>query len=135
MKDLDLLVGRKILSAKINDEYDLVVLETDKGPLNLSWYGDCCAHCYLAHVSGSDELIGSTVLSVENTKWNYIRNTPDLVRDECSDVTENMGTSVKTNSGYITFETRLEHNGYYGGTINITEESIETKHMSSLKDF
>lgn len=114
--EMENLVGRKVLSAKINKEKNLIVLETDKHSLYLTWEGDCCADCYLAHVSGSDALIGATIIEANNTSWRVIKE-----QHEC-EVTESMGTRIKTDKGYVTFETRLEHNGYYSGNILISDE-------------
>lgn len=111
------LVGKKVLSAKINSTNDIVALDTDKGTLYLSWYGDCCAHCFLANVSGVDALIGSTILEAQNTDWTYVKRNEDDY-----DVTETMGTKLKTTKGYVDFESRVEHNGYYGGSLEVSEK-------------
>lgn len=118
MRDLgtEALVGRKILNASINEHKDLVVLETDKGILYLTWEGDCCATCYIEHLSGSEALVDSTILEVYHSKWKSIKDDED-------DVIESMGTNIKTTKGYVTFETRLEHNGYYSGTILVSDKA------------
>lgn len=114
---IESLVGRKILSAKINSEKDAMLLETDEGNFFLNWEGDCCAHCYIAHINGANLLVGSTVLSAENTEWS------DLSRNEEDyDVVETMGTKLKTTNGYVDIETRVSHNGYYGGMVNVNRE-------------
>ncbi len=135
------IIGRKIISASINDEKDFVILETKSGPLYLTWTGDCCAHCYLANVSGSELLIGSTILEAENMEWKDVKRD----EEEC-EVIESMGTKIKTSRGYVNFESRLKHNGYYGGQINISSSTPLNQYggerdnwnkeiLSSLKDF
>lgn len=119
MKDegINTLVGRKIHSAKIDDEKQLVAISTDKGMLYLSWVGECCAVCYLAHVSGIDSLIGSTIISAENSEW----------KREVGggyEVIESMGTNIKTDKGYVTFETRLDHSGYYSGSLLVSSHKF-----------
>lgn len=114
--DIDSLVGRKILHAKINDQRDLVILDTDKGPLFLSWVGDCCAHCYLENISGSENLKDATILSAENAEWKDVTK-----NEEDYEVIESMGTNIKTTKGYITFESRVSHNGFYGGRIEVSD--------------
>lgn len=133
------LVGLTIQSAEINEEHDLVRLETDKGVLFLNWYGDCCANCFLANVQGAENLIGATVLEAENMEWEDISNK----NEEYSDVLESMGTKIKTTKGHVTFETRVSHNGYYGGTLSVTELPIDQYNcvreeftlLCPLKDF
>lgn len=138
--DLKVLVGRTVTEAFINQDRDYVMLHTTTGPLFLTWVGDCCAHCYLAHVSGADVLVGAAISDAYNTEW---------AREERSDydVIESMGTTIKTNKGYVTFESRVEHNGYYGGSLLISgDEPLDQYHypkyewdekpeMKTLEDF
>lgn len=133
------LVGRTILSAFINDSKDAVLLKTDDGDYYLRWEGDCRANCFIAHINGAEFLIGSTILSAENSEWS------DLNRNEDDyEVLETMGTKFKTSKGYVDIETRVSHDGYYGGMINISKEGyidsyhcfIEVKDVTKpLKDF
>lgn len=137
--DINSLVGRKILNAFINSDKDAVVLKTDEGDFFLKWEGDCCAQCYIAHINGSDLLIGATILEAENTEWS------DLKKDKDNyEVLETMGTKFKTTKGYVDIETRVSHNGFYGGMINVSKEGyidayscfIEVNDVKEpLKDF
>ncbi len=142
MKDLGIeaLIGRKVLSASINAKNDLVVLDTDKGNLYLTWEGDCCAKCFLANINGSENLIDAKILKVENKEW-------DATQVDEFEVIESMGTTIKTDKGFVDLETRLEHNGYYGGEILVSDdEPMDTYHspryennklpkLKKLKDF
>lgn len=110
----EVLVGKKVLSAKINAEKDMVVLETDSGTYYLSWDGECCSKCFIQHFNGADYLIGSTIASVEHSQWTTLKDNDDF------NVLESMGTKIKTDKGYVDIETRLSHNGYYSGEIKIS---------------
>ena len=132
------LIGCKVEKAEINKENNLVVLTTDKGSFYLSFQGDCCAQCYLAHANGVDNLVGSTINDVEQSEW---------VSDDTEDysVTETMGVKLTTSKGYVDFETRVEHNGYYGGYILVDQVGpldqynsylyINPLELVTLKDF
>jgi len=109
------LAGKKVISASINDDKDVIVLQTETGPLYLSWVGNCCSHCYLAHISGAENLTGSTILNIENAEWTQ------PFEEEGYEVTQTMGSKIMTSNGYVDFETRLDHNGYYSGKIRISE--------------
>jgi hypothetical protein len=129
------LVGKQITSAVINRTKDLVILGCPDGDLFLSWLGDCCAHCYLANVSGIDELIGSTITEARHSQW---QDTNSLF-PRGDDVIESMGTTLKTTKGYVTFESRVEHNGYYGGYIEISQDEPlgqynEVRQIDSIMD-
>lgn len=111
--DIEALIGLVIREAKINEEKDLIILDTNKGLRYLTWEGECCSVCFLAHVSGADNLIGAEILDVYESEWKEVSS-----NDE--ETLESMGINIKTNKGYITFETRLEHNGAYSGDILIS---------------
>lgn len=115
-EEMNILVGRKVFDVKINEQKDYVYILTDKGPLHLTWVGDCCAHCFIAHIDGSEFLKNSKIIEIETAEW---------IREETDDfeVKDSMGTKIKTDKGYITIETRLEHNGYYGGEILISSKA------------
>lgn len=134
MEDLGIksLVNREVVDAEINDEHDIVVLTTKTGTLYLTWSGDCCARCFLANVNNSDALIGSTIISVEHTEWNTLKESdPDNY-----EVKESMGTTIKTTRGTVTFESRLEHNGYYSGYIQVSDIGPKDEiALQPLKDF
>jgi hypothetical protein len=127
MKDLgvEALVGRHVVSAKINEGKDAVILETKTGNLYLSWVGDCCASCFIEHFNGVEFLIDATILSAENTEWSYLKRNEDDY-----DVIETMGTKIKTNKGYVDIETRVSHNGYYGGMINVSDDDFIDQYSS-----
>lgn len=141
MKNLEMsdLVGKKVLSATVNSEKDYVKLETDNGAYYLTWNGDCCSRCYIASASGTDALIDATILEVRDDEWKTIKDS-DL------EVINSMGTTIKTDRGYVTLETRLEHNGYYSGRIDVSKEGPVDQYndldedrdeygMKPLKDF
>lgn len=129
------LIGKNINGAEISGDHELVVLDTDDGKYYLTWHGDCCARCFLANVSGVVHLIDSTILDVENKEWVEIESND-------YDVLESMGTKINTSKGYVDLESRLSHNGYYGGWVEVTKEipsyrlaSEQLKTMKPLTDF
>lgn len=125
------LIGLTVKSALINGSKDVVVLETDKGKITLAWEGDCCASCYLANFNGIDALIGAIITEVEHSQW-------EIINDLDYNVLESMGTKIKTNKGYVDFETRVEHNGYYGGYLNVykqPEHDLDLSEFKPLDDF
>ncbi len=138
---IESLVGKKVIDAVINEDKNIIVLETNSGFLFLSWVGDCCAECYLAHINGAENLIGGLILEANNSEWS------DVSRNEEYEVIESMGTNIKTDKGYVTFESRVSHNGYYGGRINVSDMCPADQYswqrvtdpseleLQSLKDF
>lgn len=116
--EIEELVGRKITKAEINSGHNDVRLETEKGALFLSWNGDCCSKCYLYHIEGSENLKDAEILEAED--MTFSEKTRPEEGSWSPRVVESMGTRLKTTKGYVTFESRLEHNGYYGGRVSLT---------------
>ena len=90
---------------------------TDAGDFVATSNGDCCARCYVQHVSGSDALApGATVRSVEDIE------APPVPKDADSYVvSDTWGHRITTDKGVCTIEMRVDHNGYYGGSLDLTE--------------
>ncbi len=95
--------------------------------------GDCCAHCYIQHVSGSEALENAEIYEVES-----IDSTPAMQaedRDDSCDVSESWGYRFKTSRGYATIEMRVDHNGYYGGSLYCNPCSKIPENAKRLDDF
>lgn len=119
------LVGRKVKKASINAEKDCVVLDCEDGRLYLTWVGDCCAHCYLVHVNGIDNLFAETITAADHSEWTDVSS-----REDGCEVVESLGTKIITTKGFVDFESRLKHNGYYGGRICISDDEPMDQYSS-----
>ena len=92
-----------------------IALNTDMGWLRLTPEGECCANCFIQHISLADALQGAKVTLVE----------PILeVEKERGDgpgdgYAEQWGHRIHTTKGTCTIEMRVEHNGYYGGMLKV----------------
>lgn len=127
--DMGNLIGKKVTKAFIDDKKTSVILQLEEEIIQLTWQGDCCAICFLAHVNGIENLINSKIVYIQNTEWKPI------IYEDC-DVVEQMGTNIKTDKGFVDFESRLEHNGYYGGGIEINKiDAIPNEDYTEIKDF
>lgn len=126
---IDVLVGKKIYNAWINEEKDLVILGTDEGYYWLTWTGDCCARCYLAHVNNPEALVNAKITEVTNSEWiEDTSSTEDALVDT-------MGTQIVTTKGHITFESRLENGSYhYSGELNISDHGPLGQYQSFNND-
>lgn len=127
--NLDKLVGLKIISAEINKGNDFIKLHTNEGLLFMNFTGECCAVCFIAHINGSEFLKGSAILSVEQTEWKTIKN------DEEESITiETMGATIKTSKGTVSIETRVEHNGFYSGNVNISKDYATDLYRPTIEE-
>jgi hypothetical protein len=96
---------------------DDLFVETSDGSFRLSPWGDCCSSCYVQHVSGTDALAeGAVVAYVED-----IDVEPRAEDEDCGgEVVDTWGHRITTSKGVCSIEMRLEHNGYYGGALQVT---------------
>lgn len=107
------MIGATILAATKDDE-DLLFM-TDRGLYKASPYGDCCANCYVQHISGTDALApGAVITGVEDIEL------PPVPDDEQNDVSDVWGHRIVTDKGICSIEMRVDHNGYYGGSLDVT---------------
>ena len=119
------LIGQRINGIFVNEDHNQVAFRTTEGRyLGFFTCGDCCNTVYINHLSGADVvgkgnsfdlLRGALVLGVEEKEW---------VQQESDgyDVIEDGFFTIQTDRGYIDFEVRNEHNGYYGGHIEEDED-------------
>jgi hypothetical protein len=130
MDNLRGLVGRTILQARKAPSGELFLSLSGGEAIKLVPYGDCCSHCYIQHVSGADALQGGTVARVED-----IASDPtDAERAAASEVVDGFGHRITTNHGVCTIDMRLEHNGYYGGSLDVMMSDGTDGHPQ-LEDF
>lgn len=89
----------------------VVVLEFDGGiKVQTSAFGDCCSSAFVQHVCYSEALTDATV-----TKLEPLETMP--VEWSASESVGGWGLRIHTTRGICNIECRLEHNGYYSGTI------------------
>lgn len=127
MSVLNRLVGKRINGIFLNEDKTRVVFRTiEDERIGFYVYGDCCNTVYINHFQGIDVvgegnafdlLRGALVTAVEEKEWVAIEEEQDedSWHDEC---VEDGFFTIRTNRGYIDFEVRNEHNGYYSGHID-----------------
>ena len=81
----------------------------------------------MQHVEGADSLLGAFVHSVEDISL------PD-VEDPC-DVSDVWGHKVRIDKGYFVIEMRVDHNGYYGGSLYFSKVKTIPDNAYALVDF
>jgi hypothetical protein len=119
--ELTSLINKTLNKAFINDDNDLILLDVGSGDdrriLYLTFSGDCCAKCFVAHVSGVPSR-KVTIKQAYTTEW---VDKSSWFKKDTDDVVESMGLTLVTTEGTMTIETRVEHNGYYGGNVELSD--------------
>ena len=146
MTDLNRLVGKRINGIFLNEDNTQVVFRTIEDEcIGFYVHGDCCNTVYINHFQGVDVigegntfdiLRGALVTAVEEKEWVAIDDSEqdeDVWSDEC---VEDGFFTIRTNRGYIDFEVRNEHNGYYSGHLSDWDDAVDlTKLQPLTKDF
>lgn len=107
--DMDLLLGRVITTAVIDDD-TLKVEFSDGSKFTLRDAGQSC--CEYRHLTCDDDpasLIGGCIVSMIEKPG------PSLKEDDSYTEHDTMFLEVQSTNGFITMCTHNEHNGYYGG--------------------
>lgn len=114
--NLHTLIGKTIHQVTILDG-DLFFI-TDGGTYKAAPDGDCCANCYIQHLAYSEALApGAVVTAIEDVEL-----PPDPESDPDNDyVIDVWGHRIITTKGTCTIEMRVDHNGFYGGTLEVTQ--------------
>jgi hypothetical protein len=119
--ELTSLVNKELNGALINQDNDLILLdvgsEESRRILYLTFSGDCCAKCFVAHVNGVPKR-KAVIFGAHTTEW---VEKSSWFKKDTDDVVETMGLTLITSEGTMTIETRVEHNGYYGGNVELSD--------------
>ena len=138
MASLRDLVGKRINGIFINEDRTRFAFRTIEEEF-IGFYvcGDCCNTVYLNHFQGRDVigegttfdlLRGALVTAVEEKDWVNV-DVPDTY-----DVIEDGFFTIRTDRGYIDFEVRNEHNGYYSGHVEEWDDVV-LDGLVPLEDF
>lgn len=124
---LQSLVGAKMIAARWDGENLYFV--TDRGTFKGRPEGDCCAHCYVQHVSGTDALAEGAIVNATE----LIGGTS--TQAEYGDVSDTWGHRIRTSKGICSIEMRVDHNGYYGGALEFGRCDSAPVAAKPLDDF
>lgn len=116
-EDFKELIDKKIINVYLNDVRNILLFEDSNNILySYECYGDCCAISYIASFSNIQALLGEIIFKVD-LKESKREGIEDGVIDTCF-------YTISTNKGFIDFDLRTEHNGYYYGWIEYNPNLI-----------
>jgi hypothetical protein len=110
------LIGHIIQKIEIDDDGERMIITTDSRRFTYAAAGDCCAVAYLILPTLDDiqTVIKQKVIAVD------VRDFRRTDKGLC-DVTDTEFYSIQTHNGDLDLELRTDHNGYYGGWLELTE--------------
>lgn len=120
------LIGERINGILLNDDKNRLIVRTINGQ-EFHYYtsGDCCNTVWINHMTGVnvlgegntfDILRGALVTGAEDKGW----GDNQVIEGEW-DVIQDGFFTLKTDRGYIDFEVRNSHNGYYGDSFEFSD--------------
>jgi tricorn protease-like protein len=104
------LVGVTVLAVEYTDE--VITLFAEDAEYHLIAYGDCCALAYYEKPDGIDEFAGRKILKAEEKDY-------DSLYAFDGDSHDLYFYTLSTMSMDLDITLHLEHNGYYGGHIEV----------------
>jgi len=122
IEDLKDFTGKVICGVFINPDKTAMRIEfSDGSAVHLECYADCCSETWIEHVTGARDIIGASIVAVEEKELGSGIPT----RQECDEV---YSTTIKTGGNYgewMAIEYRNSSNGYYGGSIDASVAPAE----------
>lgn len=124
-----LLVGKTINSIEVSVSKDWVKFNCKEGIFYAYCTADCCSETWIEHMSIPDRINEFLVESVEEIELGEGIGT----RQEYDKL---YGVKLKSSKRYedIFIEFRNSSNGYYGGSINFTDDPKKFRHGSTNFD-
>lgn len=126
------LLGRKVLTLLINPDHTYMRFNTDEGSFDFYCYADCCSESFINHVNCIEDLLGDTVLEVDEVDmFKALGITPEPTKQEYDDV---LTYRIRTPKGVCALEFRNSSNGYYGGSLEFVEEQYYLEYANHIEE-
>lgn len=122
---IEALVDRTIVGIRRDADGEVLVLDTDAGPVSLRTEGDCCSHSYWQHAASVGAVLGQVVTRTVERE--------ELVEDDGE--TKLCGYEIHTAKGTLVLELRNDSNGYYGGWCVVTQDDDTRATAVVVEDF
>lgn len=124
---------RDLVGLKINKAYrtpEGFVLDTSMGTLVAYPEGDCCSQCSITDMCFTEALEGAIIKEIEDMSL------PAPAAQSGDDVVDVWGHRIHTDKGICTIGMRLDHNGYYGGSLHFSKQNnMDLSTLAKLEDF
>ena len=128
------MIGKTVSKMDMNAEKNVIRFTlTDGAVINASAVGDCCSSSWFEHLEGDEALIGHPILRVIDREM-----PPDddkTAAPEYGNLIQFYGWTLETERGRFDIEMRNESNGYYGGSIIISDVISDSYHCESDEPF
>lgn len=135
------LIGKSINGIFIGNDNWTIVFRTNEGKyFRYDTQNDCCNSVWINHISGVsligegnifDIMAGVVVTGAEDKGW-----TENRFEEDGHEAVQDGFFTLHTERGYIDFEVRNSHNGYYGGSFDaVTEVDLDSiKDLTEVKE-
>ena len=108
------LGGRTLRSLSVASDSSHVTAHLDDGEVEIWARGDCCAHAYIESLN----ITGSMPAII--TDWVEKGYTDGVEGSGPYGEYQDVGFyEIRTSTGFIQIELRVDHNGYYGGWLSL----------------
>lgn len=128
MSDITILIGHTIKDIKLNQQKfnnSITFITSENQKLVFDAYAMCCSESWIESVEGAENLIGQEVLSINEKE--------DEEKKGHMDYVQLLNIDINTCKGTCTIEFRNNHNGYYGGSLNLRKEKTQLEDINNYK--
>lgn len=112
MPDFKNMLNRKIAAVTLSADREQIVFQFQDGfSRAFGVEGDCCSSSWIEHLEMPGDIVGATLLDVDDSAP-ITQDHPE--HDDGGEISV-YNTAFKTDKGEIVLEYRNSSNGYYGG--------------------
>jgi len=133
-EELEDLVGKKIIEVRMDSTNTLIRFVTDHGDFSYVTEAECCSECWINHISGLQAIIGQKILKTESIEMPYLQEGEEGFSGK-QEVERVYSFKMFTSQGVCELEMRNASNGYYGGTLEKTDDIISHGEKPIYEDF
>jgi hypothetical protein len=132
------LLGETVVAVVRNASHSVQLTTANYGVALFHLTGDCCSSSHFTDIGQFDELIGATILEVDERIGESRPNLESDLRarsDEYHDVLSWHFLVFATNKGHVTVDWHNDSNGYYDGSLNFTWQEPTCVNCMQTKGF
>lgn len=113
----DDMIGKKLATVALSgDGGKITFVYEGGGERSFGVDGDCCSRSWIEHLELPTDVVGATLLSVEDSAP-IVSDHPKHDEENGGDCIAVYNTCFRTDRGDIVLEYRNSSNGYYGGNL------------------
>lgn len=122
MNDLDILIGKTIISVVLDDNDGEITFTTADRVYVFSTDAECCSETWINSIDNVEALINNEVMFVSGREMEYDKQKHGFVGKSNTERVLVYTYDIITKKGACTIDFRNDSNGYYGGSLTLARD-------------